>query len=421
MIGKLFTAYKEAFTGLPRAVWVLVLVGFINRAGTMVLPFLALYLTTQRGFSTAAAGAVLSLYGVGAAAGTLAGGWLCDRTDPNRIQVWSLLAGGGGLIALGYLRAGWSIAVAVVALAVVGEAFRPANSTALALATAPRDRPRAFALRRLAVNLGMTFGPAIGGFLALYDYTWLFVVDGATCILAAVPARSLFAAARRRAPGPGAGAPGAAGRSPWRDGPFLALIGLMTLLTLILFQLWSTYPLTMRAAYGLSEDRIGLLFAINTLLIVAVEMVVVQAARGFAPLRVVALGAVLLGGGLGIIPLGSTFAFAAFGAVVWTCGEMLSLPLAEAVVANRAGAGQSGRYMGMFATSFSVAFILAPLVGTAVYERLSPAALWYGCGGGGLALWVGFTALSRWLGTGIPDGDEPPAANAAAAGPVASD
>jgi MFS family permease len=392
--------YREAFSGLPRAVWILVLVGFINRTGTMVMPFLALYLTARHGFSAAGAGAMLSLYGIGAAAGTLAGGWLCDRTDPNRVQVASLLAGGVGLVALGFVEGRWAIAVTIAVVAAVGEAFRPANSTALALACSPADRPRAFALRRLALNLGMTFGPAIGGFLALYDYRWLFLADGATCLLAALPARALLVPARRPAVAAGGETAPAVGRSPWRDGPFLALMGLFTVLAVLLFQLWGAYALTMRSAYGLGENKIGLLFAVNTLLIVGFEMVVVQAARGFAPLKVVGVGAALLGGGLGMIPFGAGFGYAALGAVVWTVGEMLSLPIAEAVVANRAGAGQSGRYMGLFTTSFSLAFVLAPLAGTATYERFGSDALWLGCGVLGLVLWAGFAALSGRLGRG---------------------
>jgi MFS family permease len=389
----LLKVYRQAFSGLPREVWLLVLTGFVNRSGTMVLPFLALYLTSQRGLSPAAAGAMLSLYGIGSAAGSLSGGWLCDRIDPNRVQVASLIGGGIGLVVLGQLERPWAIGLALVAVSLVGEAFRPANSTALALATAPADRTRAFALRRIALNLGMTFGPAIGGVLAVYDYTWLFVLDGGTCLLAALPARRLIAPRRTADGGP---APGRVprGASPWRDGPFVALVALVTLLAMVLFQLWGTFPLTMRGAYGLAENRIGALFAVNTLLIVTLEMVLINAVRSFSPLRVAAVGAALLAGGLGILPLGSTFAFAAASAVVWTVGEMLSLPLVEATVANRAGAGQSGRYMGMFTTAFSLAFVLAPLVGTTVYERFGSDALWYGCGVFGLLLWAGFRALA---------------------------
>lgn len=403
MFQRIARLYGEAYRGLPRDVWRLAAVAFITRSGTMVLPFLALYLTTERGLSPAGAGALLSLYGFGAAAGTLAGGWLCDRIDPNRLQVASLLGAGVGLAGLGLLRSPTAIAAALVALAMVGEAFRPANSTALAAACPPGLRLRAFALRRLALNLGMTFGPALGGYLALYDYRLLFAVDGATCALATLP---LWPAIRRRGAalesgaagstgGAGAAAGVAAGAStPWRDRPYLALLGLVTLLAVVLFQVLSTYPLSLRRLYGLGEDRIGLLFAINTLIIVAVEMALVTALARRDPLKVVALGSLLLCVGLGLTPLGGGFAFAAFAVVVWTLGEMLALPLTEGIVANRAGAGARGRYMGAFAATFSLAFIAAPALGTAVYERFGPAAVWAGAAAVGPLLAAGCLALA---------------------------
>lgn len=405
MLHRIARLYGEAYRGLPGDVWRLAAVAFIIRSGTMVLPFLALYLTSERGLAPARAGALLSLYGLGAVAGTLAGGWLSDRIDPNRLQAASLLASAVGLAGLGWIRSPAAIAVALVAVATVAEAFRPANSTALAAACPPELRLRAFALRRLALNLGMTFGPAVGGYLALFDYRLLFAVDGATCALATLP---LWPLIRRRrfgadSPGdtgagspPGGAAPGiAAGAStPWRDGPFLALMGLVTLLALVLFQVWGTYPLSLRRLYGLSEDRIGLLFAVNTLVIVAVEMPLVTALARRDPLKVAALGALLLCLGFGLTPLGGGFAFAAFAVVVWTAGEMLALPLTEGIVANRAGAGASGRYMGVFAATFSIAFIAAPALGTAVYERFGPAAVWAGAAAAGPLLAAGYLALA---------------------------
>jgi predicted MFS family arabinose efflux permease len=219
VLDRLLGVYRGAFTGLPRGVWWLCLVGFINRSGTMVLPFLALWLTGERGLSAGGAGALLSLYGLGAAAGTMAGGWLSDRFDPYRIQIWSLALSGVGLIVLGRLERPVAIAAGIAAVAVLGEGFRPANSTALALMSRPGDRTRAFALRRLAVNLGITFGPAVGGFLAVVDYGWLFIADGVTCLAAAAAAIPLLRPApaapvrcsastgsgRAAAPRPGAG------------------------------------------------------------------------------------------------------------------------------------------------------------------------------------------------------------------------
>jgi predicted MFS family arabinose efflux permease len=174
----------------------------------------------------------------------------------------------------------------------------------------------------------------------------------------------------------------------------MALMGLVTLLALVLFQVWGTYALSLRELYRLSEDRIGLLFAINTLIIVAVEMALVTALARRDPLRVAAAGALLLCLGLGLTPLGTGFAFAAFAVVVWTLGEMLAIPLTEGIVANRAGAGASGRYMGVFAATFSIAFVAAPALGTAVYERFGPGAVWAGAAAAGPLLAAGYLALA---------------------------
>jgi len=183
-------------------------------------------------------------------------------------------------------------------------------------------------------------------------------------------------------------------RSPWRDPFLLALLFLMALLALVYFQIYSTYTLTLHDRFGFSEDRIGLLLAINTLVIVLFEMVLVNALRSFNLLKVMGLGSCLSCAGFGMLPAGRSFGFVAFTVLVWTVGEMLSLPLIEGVVANRAGEKNRGQYLGLLTFSFSAAFIVAPVAGTWVYERLGAESLWFGCGALGFLVWGGFYALS---------------------------
>lgn len=385
-------AYRQAFSGLPRQVWLLALVTFINRSGTMVLPFLALYLTQERGFSAAATGRALGIYGVGAVAGAYLGGRLCDRLTPRKVMALSLLGQGAGFLVLGLLRSRPGILAMMFGLSVVGEAFRPATAAALARGSLPGEQARAFALNRLAVNLGLTFGPAAGGFLAGISYLWLFVADGGSCLLAVL---FLLAAFRgeKPLPAPPAGEAGRA-RSPWKDPVFLALLPLMTLLGMVLFQIFSTYPLTLHAQYGFSEARIGLVLAINTLVISLFEMVLVHRLRDREPLRVAGMGCFIFCAGFALLPLGSSFAFVAATVLVWTVGEMLSLPFISGWVGNRAGGENLGGYMGLFTLSFSMALVLGPPAGTWVYQRYGGDALFYGCGVVGLLLWGGFAALS---------------------------
>ncbi len=391
---RVFAAYREAYSGLPRAAWVLAAVCFVNRCGTMVLLFLMLYLTTQRGLSVFAASVVVTLYGAGACIGAFVGGELADRFGAQRIQVASLALAGGGFLLYGRLRAGLALYAGALLLGLINEAFRPANSTAVAAAVPPERLAQAFAVRRLGLNLGMTCGPALGGVLAARDYSLLFVVDGGTCLLAAA---LLAVLDRSRPPVRAHESEPVAGGSPWRDGPFLALLGLASCQAAVLFQLVSTYPLGLRELHRMSEPQIGSVYAINTVLIVIVEMVLVRRLAGSAPLRVAAWGGLLFGGGMALLPVGRGYAFVAATVVVWTFGEMLTMPFFETVAAARAGEHSRGRYLGAFNFAYALAFAGAPALGGWIYQRFGPGILFAGCGLLGVAMWVGARALSPRL------------------------
>jgi predicted MFS family arabinose efflux permease len=360
------------------------------------VPFMSLYLTRKLGFSALQAGSVLALYGVGSIAGSYLGGWLSDRLGPVRIQLASLTATGAGFLGLAVVKGHGGVGFAVLAVSVVAEAYRPALFTSVALAAPPAVRTRSFSLLRLAVNLGMSVGPAVGGLLAVKHYGLLFVADAATCWAAA---GVLYATL-------GAAAPVAShssrregrGRSPWRDGPYVTFLALVAVLATAFLQVMSTLPLYLRQRYGLPEDKIGFLLGLNAMIITVVEMVLMRTVERFHPVRVLALGSLLVCLGLAMTGIGATAGFAVLTIVVWTVGEMLSLPLANSVAAQRAEAGSAGRYLGAYTLAFSSAFVAAPMIGTAVYERIGPRALWGGVGAMGIVLCGAFALLATNLG-----------------------
>ncbi len=390
----MLAAYREAYSGLPRATWVLAAVCFVNRCGTMVLPFLMLYLTSQRGFSAFGGGVVVTLYGIGAGVGAFCGGVLTDRLGAKRVQVASLAFAGLGFLLLGQLRAPLWIQLAAFALGAVNESFRPANGAAFAAAVRPEQVTQALTLRRLALNLGMSCGPMLGGFLAARDYAWLFHVDGGTCLLAAgllavldrSPAPALFATAET-----------VPASSPWRDGAFLMLLLLVAGHATVLYQFFSTYPLALHELHGLPEPQIGGVYLINTLLIVALEMVLVQRLALAAPLRVAAWGMLLFAGGFALLPFGRGYTFVAATVVVWTFGEMLTMPFLETVAAGRGDARSRGRYLGAFNLAYAVSFAAAPALGAWIYQRFGAVPLFAGIGAVGVAMWLGLRALSPRL------------------------
>ena len=420
--------YVKAYSGLPRRAWILFAVNLVNSSGSMVIFFLSLYLTRKLGLTTARAGQALSLYGVGSLAGAFAGGWLSDRIGSISVQKMSLAVCGVMLLVLGQVGTTAAILPLLFGLALFAGMLYPANATSMSKICPAALQVKGFALNRLANNLGATIGPAVGGVLALRDYRLLFWADGLTSLAAVALFALLWTGAKLgtgKKNGEPAGATAAGGeasravslsvsregsdvakgmtrsRSPWRDVPFLLMMLINLVWSSVFIQLLTTFPLYMRNIYGLAENRIGQLFAVNTVMIVALEMVLMERIRRSSRALMINISFVLLGIGMGMMPLGRGFAFGALTVAIWTFGEMLSMPLVTALVAARAGESNRGRYMGMFSFAFSLAFIVAPAGGTAIYEHLGPDAVWYVCCGLCFLLAAAFSALRPHLNNGV--------------------
>ena len=389
---KIFFLYKTAYSGLPREAWLLSLVEFVNRSGNMVFFYMTLYLTQTFGYSPTRAGQVISAFGLGALLGTYLGGKLTDTIGAYNVQKISLVLTGVGYLVLGQLTSYWTILVLMFLAGIMSEALHPANATAMSQVCPPELRTKGFALNRLAINLGVTIGPVVGGYLAMVNYNLLFWIDGITCLLAA----GLFMVFFKTARPPVAAVEFQEGtqpvrRSVFKDFYFLKVLAFSFFLGMIFVQLFNTFPLFFRTVYGFRENRIGLLIAVNTVIIVLFEMLLMDALKKQPLKRVIALGALLMGGGFALMPLGRGFLFGAFTVVVWTVGEMLTLPSLTTLIANHSDDAVRGKYMGMFGFAFALSLMVGPAVGANIYASLGPDILWYGCGVLGILLWLGFT------------------------------
>jgi predicted MFS family arabinose efflux permease len=388
--------YKNAYTGLPRQVWELAGVQFINRAGAMVFVFLMLYLTQVIGVSPATAGRVISIYGLGAVVGTLLGGYLSDEIGPLRVQLFSLLGAGVLFILLSFVYNLYAIAILSFFLALIAEMFRPANATAVADVTTPANRARAYALLRLAINLGFAIGPVIGGYLARIDYSLLFWVDGLTCLAASAylyfiykhdmaTLKHVSEAEKKLA------------KLPWTDGIYMAVLFLLFITGMIFFQIFNSWPLDLRENYGFLENQIGPLMAINAIIIILFEMPLVHKLEKRHPIKLVGLGAFLIASGVALLPFGRAYVWVAFTVVIWTIGEMLCFPLVVAFIANRSSKTTRGKYLGLFNFTFSVSMVVSPALGAWIYESHGPKTLWLGIGILGFFLFCGFVIVNQLL------------------------
>jgi predicted MFS family arabinose efflux permease len=369
--------YVAAFRGLPRPAWLMATALLVNTSGMMVVFFLTLYLVRHLGWEAARAGSTFSGYGIGMLAGTLAGGLLSDRLGVFRVQRISLAGSAVILVALPALHSFAAIFSGIALWGFFASALFPANAAAMAALCPEAVRARGFVLNRMAANLGATIGPVVGGVLAQYDYRYLFWVDGATSLAASVLLLCFFPSARLAVDETPAGHGGVhAGTLWWKDGVFLGILGVSLTVALIFSQMLSTFGLYLKLAEGLAEARIGQLLAINTTLIVVLQMPLVQGAERFSGTRVAACGAVLLGAGFGLLPFGHSAPYLALTVIVWTFGEMLTLPLLTTLVSLRAPAGAQGRYQGMFAMAYSLGIVFGPSVGPRLYAAHGGIVLW---------------------------------------------
>ncbi|RYF78051.1 MAG: MFS transporter [Cytophagaceae bacterium] len=371
--------YRNAYAGLPRSVWLLAGVMLINRSGTMVLPFLSLYLTQHLYFSVEQAGIVLALFGIGSLLGTFLGGKLTDRIGFYPIQVFSLLFGGFMLIVMQFITQFEWLCVTVFVFTTLGDAFRPANSAAFAHYSTSDNRTRAFSLNRLAINLGWSVGGGLGGLLAGIDYRLLFWVDGLTCISAAV--YLLYALPRpdhALSVNNAAAKYGTAVRSAYRDGLFLLFTVCMFLYLTSFMQFFSMLPLYFKKYLGAQEGQIGLFMATNGLLIVAVEMALVYSLERLVQQRLVisAIGVLVTGLSLFVLVFTRWPGIAWVTIVLITLGEMLAMPFLLTFAANRSDERNRGQYLGLYSMGWALSQVSSPLIGSQVAERFGFPTLW---------------------------------------------
>ena len=385
MLSATFNLYRNAYTGLTRRMWLLAVVMLINRSGTMVLAFMTLYIN-HIGYSTKQAGFVVAVYGSGSLAGAFLGGKISDRFGFYYTQFFSLLCGGILFITLGQMQSYVSICVCTFFLSLVNESFRPANATAIAHYSTPQNRTQAFSIVRLAINLGWGIGGALGGFLASVNYHLLFWVDGATNICAAIlllwilPKVSL---SQQQNTGKKS-VEKIKVRSPYADKTFMYFIGLQVLFAICFFQLFTTIPLYFKEGLHINEFWIGVIMAMNGIIIALFEMVLVFKLEGWKPyLRLMAYGSILMAMSFYMLnlPVLPGFTVAVLSMVLITIAEMVAMPFMNSYYISRSTEGNRGQYAAYYTMAWSAAQVIGSTSGTQIAYAAGFQNLWWIIGG----------------------------------------
>lgn len=362
---------------LPPQVRLLVAGTFVNRVGTLIVPYLSLVLVRDFGLRPFQAGALMTAYGVGTICSMLGGGVLTDRLGRRPTLMLSLFGSGTLAVAMSAAPTVGAFVPLLLLFGFLADLYRPASSAMLGDLLPSAERALGFAALRAAVNLGFAIGVALGGVLADVSWRLLFAGDGLTTLLFGVivwrrvretrPDRAGGGAAREA---PGDGARG----GPWRDGVYRQTLAATFASCLVLVSFATVLPLTVTVRY---PTRVyGLLMAVNGTLIALFEMPVVEALSAVRRLRAAALGYALMGVGFASVALGTHWAILLPSVVLWTMGEILSGPQVGAFVTDWAPVEQRGRYLSLFQATFGLAVALNPLVCLPLRARLGDQAFW---------------------------------------------
>ncbi|MFD2568908.1 MDR family MFS transporter [Pseudotenacibaculum haliotis] len=367
---KLYFNYLETFKGLSTEVWWLSLITLINRAGTMVIPFLSLYLTKSLGFTLQNVGWIMTCFGVGSVLGSWLGGKLTDKIGYYKVMSISLFLTGVLFVALQYVTTLLGFCIGIFLVMLVADTFRPAMFVALSAYSKPENKTRSVTLIRLAINLGFTAGPAVGGLIITsIGYHGLFWVDGITCLMAVVLLMQVLNPKKARVldevkvEDP---------VSVYKDKPFWIFFVAMFIFGFIFLQYFSTMPLYYRDVHHLTELEIGLLFGLNGFFIFLLEMPLIKWLEDTKNSKsyLMLIGLLLTVFSFIVLLISTWAGVLVIGILLMTIGEMIAFPFSNAFVIDRAKKGNQGEYMAFYSIAFSMAHIFGHNSGMQLVDKI---------------------------------------------------
>lgn len=358
---KIYTNYLANFRGLSREIWLLSLVTFINRAGAMVIPFLSLYLINVEEFTLPQVGWIMSCFGLGSLVGTFIGGKLTDTIGFYKVILGSLFLGGVGFILLQFINTFYGFCIGIFLLTMMADAGRPAIFVAADTYSKPGNTTRSITLIRLAINLGFSIGPLVGGLIITHiNYTSLFWIDGLTCMFASLGVFILLKPKKQKETNEEKIVAIKEGVQPYLNKLFILFFIIMVANSLAFVQYFSVMPVYYEKAHFLSEDLIGWLLFINGATIVIFEMPLIAwlDRKKISKTMATFWGIFFLGLSFLVLNFTSWSGVLVIGMLLMTLGEMIGFPFSNALALEMAPKGRKGSYMAFYSMSFSFAHLI---------------------------------------------------------------
>ncbi len=400
MLKNQFENWKNIYHEYPRTFWVLIAVSFIDQlGGALLFPFFALYVTMQFKVGMVEVGYLFAFFSVSSFVGSILGGALTDRFGRKQIIIFSLIATSISSVFMG-LAASMTAFYVIAVLSGIFSVGGPARQAMVADILPEKKRAQGYGILRVAANLSVVIGPALGGLLlGVTSYLTLFIIDAVVSLIVA----GLFATfiPETKSEAAVASQPESVSQSfsgyfvVFRDLLFMAFIAACILMGLVYTNLNTTLGVYLRDMFSVTEAGYGLLLSLNAAMVVLFQFAITRRIENRQPMLVMAAGMLLYAIGFGMYGFVSSMAMFAVAMVILTTGEMLIAPVSQALVAKFAPEEMRGRYMAVFGISWMIPFAVGPYLAGLVLDNMDPRWLWYVVGVLGLMATLSFLWLHR--------------------------
>ena len=396
MLNKFKVTYKE----FPAKFWVVVGASFVDRVGgTLIFPFFALYITQKFDVGMTQAGVLIGVFSFSGLIGNMLGGALTDRFGRRVMVLFGLVFSALSSVAMGLVNQLYVFYILAVIVGFLSDIAGPAWQAMIADILPEEKRAEGFGILRVVGNMAWIVGPSIGGLMAARSYLMLFVMDAVSSLITAAIIYRMIPETMPEAAEEGAPASMLATLAGYRkvltDRLYMAYIIVSMLMLVVYIQLYNTLSVYLRDVHGVSPQGYGFLLTMSAITVILFQFWVTRRVKNYPPFLMMALGAAFYLVGFSMYGFVSVYTLFVAAVVLITIGEMIVMPVGQALAANFAPEDMRGRYLALFSLAWALPATVGPGVAGLILDNFNPNWVWYASGMLCFLAVVGFLALNQ--------------------------
>jgi MFS family permease len=405
MLAKQLNRAKEIYHEYPRQFWVVVGASFVDHlGGALLFTFFSLYVTQHFGVGLTQVGILFAIFSISEFFGSMFGGALTDQIGRKRVIIIGLIVSALTSVGMGLVNRIELFYLMAVITGLFADMAGPARQAMITDLLPEEKRADGFGIMRVAMNLSVAIGPAIGGFLAATSYLLLFGADAVSSILTAIAFYFLVAETLPQAKTEEEKEEKLSFVDSFRgylivlkDRAFILFMGISMIVTIVYMQMYGALPVFLRDIHNVPESGFGMIMSLNATMVVLMQFAITRKIGKRPPMLMMALGAIIYALGFAMYGFVSEYALFMVAMAIITIGEMVVTPVAQALVAKFSPEEMRGRYMAVFGISWLIPGAIGPLLAGLIMDNGDPHWVWYASGILALVAALGFLSLNKSL------------------------